>query len=330
MLDTRYIRPATIEDAVTAYGAHANGKGGADYIAGGTNLVDLMKEGVARPDVLIDIERLPLRAIEETDGGGLSIGALVANSALVRDERIRLRYPVLAEAVAKGASGQIRNQATTGGNLLQRTRCPYFTDPTMPCNKREPGTGCPAVEGFNKIHSILGWSEACIATHPSDMATAMVALGAEVLTRGPNGARTIPIEELHRLPGDDAARDTVLEPGELILAITLPPDPPPGQHYLKARERASYAFALVSVAVAARIEDGRVSDARIALGSVAHKPWRASRAEEALIGEPATREAFEAAARAEMQAAEGFEQNRFKIPMLLGAVPRALELATEV
>ena len=325
MLDTRYIRPRTIADAVAAYGAHEN----ADYIAGGTNLVDLMKEGVATPTVLIDIERLPLRTIEDTDEGGLRIGALVANSTLVRDERISSRYPLLANAISQGASGQIRNQATTGGNLLQRTRCAYFTDPTMPCNKREPGSGCPAIEGFNKIHAILGWSETCIATHPSDMATAMVALGAEVLTQGPNGARRIAVEDLHRLPGDDPTRDTVLEPGELIVAVELSADPLPLQHYLKARERASYAFALVSVAVAARVENGRVADARIALGSVAHKPWRATQAEEALIGGLATRAAFEAAARAEMMAAEGFEDNRYKIPLALGAIPRALQIATE-
>ena len=326
MLDTRYIRPTSVAKAIAAHRAHEN----SHYIAGGTNLVDLMKEGVAHPAVLVDIERLPLRGIEEASDGGLRIGALVPNAALARDRRIIARYSVLAEAVGKGASAQIRNQASTGGNLLQRTRCPYFTDPTVPCNKREPGSGCPAVEGFNKIHAVLGWSEACIATHPSDMATALVALGASVEVDGPNGARTIPVEDLHRLPGDDPIRDTVLEPGELILAVTLPPDPPPGQHYLKARERESYAFALVSVAVAARVESGRVVEARVALGSVAHKPWRASRAEETLVGGPATREAFEAAARAEMQAAEGFEMNRFKIPLALGAIPRALELATEV
>lgn len=325
MQDTRYIRPTTIDDALAAYAAHD----AAEYIAGGTNLVDLMKEGVATPSALIDIDRLPLNRIEATDSGGLSIGALISNAALARDEQITSRYPVLADAISKGASGQIRNQATTGGNLLQRTRCPYFTDPTMPCNKRDPGSGCPAIEGFNKIHAILGWSDACIATHPSDMATALVALGASVVAEGPAGGRRIAVEDLHRLPGDDPTRDTVLEPGELILAVELPPDPLPSQHYLKARERESYAFALVSVAVAARIEDGRVTDARIALGSVAHKPWRAERAEGALIGGAATRDAYETAARAEIEAAQGFRDNRYKIALALGAIPRALELAQE-
>ena len=326
MLDTRYIRPTTVADAIAAFGAHE----GADYIAGGTNLVDLMKEGVARPRVLVDIERLPLSAIEGTDAGGLRIGALVSNAALVRDARVAARYPLLSEAVSKGASAQIRNQATTGGNLLQRTRCPYFTDPTMPCNKREPGTGCPAIPGFNKLHAVLGWSEACIATHPSDMAVALVALGADVLVDGPDGARRIALEALHRLPGDDPSRDTVLEPGELIVAVELPPDPPPAQHYLKARERASYAFALVSVAAAIRAEGGTIREARVALGGVAHKPWRASLAEEALIGQAPTRATFERAAAAEMAAAEGFEGNRYKIPLALGAIARALEIATEV
>ena len=326
MLDTRYIRPATVADAIAAFGAHE----GADYIAGGTNLVDLMKEGVARPRVLVDIERLPLGAIEGTDAGGLRIGALVSNAVLVRDERIAARYPLLSEAVSKGASAQIRNQATTGGNLLQRTRCPYFTDPTMPCNKREPGTGCPAIPGFSKLHAVLGWSEACIATHPSDMAVALVALGADVLVDGPDGARRIPADELHRLPGDDPSRDTVLEPGELIVAVELPPDPPPAQHYLKARERASYAFALVSVAAAIRAEGGAIREARVALGGVAHKPWRASLAEEALIGQAPTRATFERAAAAEMAAAESLEGNRYKIPLARGAIARALEIATEV
>ena len=326
MLDTRYIRPTTVADAIAAYRANE----GADYIAGGTNLVDLMKEGVARPRVLVDIERLPLGAIEDTEAGGLRIGALASNAALVRDERITARYPLLSEAVSKGASAQIRNQATTGGNLLQRTRCPYFTDPTMPCNKREPGTGCPAIPGFSKLHAVLGWSEACIATHPSDMAVALVALGADVLVDGPDGARRIPADELHRLPGDDPSRDTVLEPGELIVAVELPPDPPPAQHYLKARERASYAFALVSVAAAIRAEGGAIREARVALGGVAHKPWRASLAEEALIGQAPTRATFERAAAAEMAAAESLEGNRYKIPLARGAIARALEIATEV
>ena len=284
---------------------------------------------MARPSVLVDIERLPLGTIETAEGGGLRIGALVANSDLAADERVRSVYPLLSEALSKGASAQIRNQASTGGNLLQRTRCPYFTDPTMACNKREPGTGCPAIGGFNKLHAVLGWSQACIATHPSDMAVAMVALGADVLIEGPDGARRLPVEALHRLPGNAPERDTVLEPGELIVAVELPPDPPPLQHYLKARERESYAFALVSVAVALRVEGDALAEARVALGGVAHKPWRAERAEAALAGAPIGREAFDRAAAAELEPAQGFEDNRYKIPLARRAVARALEIATE-
>jgi xanthine dehydrogenase YagS FAD-binding subunit len=289
---------------------------GASFLAGGTNLVDHMKLGIANPELLVDVSRLPLDRVEELPGGGVRIGAAVRNSDLAADPLIRSRWPALSQALLSGASGQLRNLATTGGNLLQRTRCVYFQDVTTPCNKREPGTGCSAIGGWTRYHAILGASEHCVATHPSDMAVAMAALDASVTVLGPGGERTIPLTGLHRLPGDQPQRDTVLEHGELITAVELPP-PPVGARsaYRKVRERASYAFALVSVAALLVLDGGVVRDARIALGGVAHKPWRASHAAAALRDAPATAERFRAAAEAELAAAHPLPGNEFKLPM---------------
>jgi xanthine dehydrogenase YagS FAD-binding subunit len=295
------------------------------FLAGGTNLVDLMKLGVATPDVLVDVRHLTSDRIEGLADGGLRIGAAVPNSDLAANQAIRRRYPVLSEALLAGASGQLRNVATTAGNLLQRTRCVYFQDVTTPCNKREPGSGCSAREGFHRELAILGWSEQCIATHPSDMAVAMVALDAVVLTQGANGPRRIPLTELHRLPGQQPERDTVLEHGELITAVDLPPLAfATRSRFRKVRDRASYAFALVSVAAALDIADGVVRDARIALGGVAHKPWRAMRAESALRGAPATERSFDDAASAELADARPLPGNAFKVPLARAAIVRTL------
>jgi CO/xanthine dehydrogenase FAD-binding subunit len=290
---------------------------GARYLGGGTNLVDLMRLGVEAPGVLVDVTKLTGHdRIEETDAGGLRIGAAVSNSELAVDARVRTRYPVLAQALLHGASGQLRNLATVGGNLLQRTRCAYFTDVTKSCNKREPGSGCPAREGHHHNHAILGHSEHCVATHPSDMAVALTALGATVHVQGRGGARTIPIPGLHRLPGDEPSRDTVLEPGELITAVELAPSIEGARHrYRKVRERRSFAFALVSVAVVLTLDGDRASDIRIALGGVAHAPWRATRAEEALGGEPITDAALTRAAEAELERAEPLRENAYKVEL---------------
>ena len=288
--------------------------GSAAYLGGGTNLVDLMRETIARPATLIDVTGLS-GSIQETESGGLMIGAGVRNTALAEHIAVRSRYPVLARAILAGASAQIRNMATVGGNMLQRTRCTYFYDTDgSRCNKRQPGSGCDAIGGFDRGHAILGASDACVATHPSDMCVALAALDAIVHLEGASGARTLPFVDLHRLPGDHPEIDTVLEPGELITAIELPALTFAGNStYRKVRDRASYAFALVSVAAAIAVEDGVVRDVRIALGGVAHKPWRATRAEAALIGGPATVEAFRAAAEAELAEARPLRDNGFKI-----------------
>ncbi len=303
----------------------------AAFLAGGTNLVDLMKLEVMTPDVLVDVRRLTSESIEELPDGGVRIGAAVTNSELAVDRTIRSCYPVLSQALLSGASGQLRNLATTGGNLLQRTRCVYFYDTTTPCNKREGGSGCSAIEGHNKNHAILGASEACVATHSSDMAVAMVAMDAFANVQGPDGERRIPIEELHRLPGDEPRRDTTLEHGELITSVDLPPlDFLSNSKYRKVRERASYAFALVSVAAALDVEDGAVRNIRLALGGVAHKPWRAMKAEEALRGEPANEANFRAAADIEFEDAEPLRDNAFKIPLARNVITRTLlELSEE-
>jgi xanthine dehydrogenase YagS FAD-binding subunit len=295
------------------------------FLAGGTNLVDHMRLGIATPDLLVDVRRLTSDQITELPDGGIRIGAAVPNSDLAADRTIRRRFPVLSEALLSGASGQLRNMATTGGNLLQRTRCVYFQDLTTPCNKREPGSGCSALEGYNRDHAILGASEHCVATNPSDMAVAMVALDAVVRTQGAEGERTIPLAELHRLPGDRPERDTVLDHGELITAIDIPPLAfATNSRYRKVRDRASYAFALVSIAAALDIADGVIRNLRVALGGVAHKPWRTTMFEDALRGVPATEERLRAAADAELADARPLAGNAFKIPLARNTLVRTL------
>jgi xanthine dehydrogenase YagS FAD-binding subunit len=316
----RYARAADEGGAVAAVA-----EPGAKFLGGGTNLVDLMRLGVEVPTVLVDVTRLPFDRIEPLEDGGLRIGAGVRNSDLAADRRIRDRYPALAEAVLAGASGQLRNLATTGGNLMQRTRCSYFQDVTTPCNKREPGSGCPAREGEHTNLAVLGHSEHCVATNPSDMAVPLAAFDAVVRVVGPNGARQIPLVEFHRLPGDAPQRDTVLRDGELIVAVDLPGLPLAAlSRYRKVRERASFAFALVSVAAALEVSDGRVVDVRIAFGGLAHKPWRATAAEEALRGAVAGPEAFAAAADAELAAARPLRDNGYKVGMARTALVQTL------
>lgn len=303
----------------------------AKFIAGGTNLIDLMKENVARPSRLIDITPLPLNKIEDTEDGGLRLGALVTNADTAYNEQVEKRYPLLSKAILAGASPQLRNMATTGGNLLQRTRCYYFYDTATPCNKREPGTGCPAINGFNRIHAILGTSSECIATHPSDMCIALAALEAVVCVTGKNGDRKIPFAEFHRLPGDTPQIDTNLQADEIITAVDLPAIGFTKNYtYLKLRDRTSYAFALVSVAAALEMDGDEIIEARLALGGVAHKPWRNTEAEAMLKGKSATRENFLHVAEAIVRDAEGFGHNTFKIELAKRAIVRALKQATEM
>ena len=320
-----YERPDTVAAAM-----QAASQPGASFIAGGTNLLDLMKIDVEQPTHLVDISRLPLREVAETPDGGLRIGALVSNTDLAADQRVRQRYPVLAMALLNGASGQLRNQATTAGNLLQRTRCPYFYDVAMPCNKRQPGSGCSALAGFNRMHAVLGASQACIAVHPSDMAVAMAALHAEIELQTPAGlSRKMPIAELHRLPDQNPERDTTLARGELITALLLPPPPAGRQTYRKVRDRASFAFALVSVAAIVDAGGGKIRDARLALGGVAHKPWVLKEAERELVGAPAETGSYEAAARTALREARTYTHNEFKVPLAERLLARTLgELAT--
>ena len=301
-----YSRAATAEEASAA---------GATFLGGGTNLVDLMKLGVEAPARLVDVRRLP-GTIDDTGDGGLRIDASVPNSVVAADRRVRERYPFVTQALLAGASGQLRNLATTGGNLLQRTRCVYFMDVTKPCNKREPGTGCPAREGDHANLAVIGWSESCVATHPSDFAVPLVAVGAQVHVQDARGDRVISLEELHRLPGDEPHRDTVLEPGELVTAVELPPLPFARRSgYRKVRERTSFSFAVVSVAAALDVVAGSVHEARLALGGVAHKPWRCRAAEAVLHGAPATAETFARAADAELAAARPLRDNGYKVPI---------------
>ena len=298
----------------------------AKFLGGGTNLIDLMREGIETPDALIDITRMSHSAIEELSDGGLRIGAAVRNSHLAGNSLVRSRYPVLSQAILMGASAQLRNMATTGGNLLQRTRCYYFYDNAARCNKRVPGSGCDAIEGFNRIHAILGSSSECIATHPSDMCVAMTALDATVRVKSPRGDRTIPLVEFHRLPGDTPELDTNLQPDELITAVDLPSLPFARRSlYRKVRDRASYAFALVSVAAILEIEAGEIRQVRLALGGVAHKPWRASVAEQYLIGKQADKETFVKAAALELAEARAFRHNGFKIELAKRTIASALE-----
>ncbi|PZO79381.1 MAG: FAD-binding molybdopterin dehydrogenase [Mesorhizobium amorphae] len=316
-------RAESLEDAVSALGASPDAR----IIAGGTNLVDLMKYDVEKPARLVDISRIDgLGAIEE-DEGGLRIGALVSNTALAYDARVAERFPLLSRATLAGATPQLRNAATVGGNLNQRTRCYYFYDTGTGCNKREPGTGCPARAGVNRIHAILGHSESCIATHPSDMCVALAALEATVRVSGGEGEREIAFGDYHRLPGSQPEKDNTLRPGEMVTEVVVPADAAKfAKHftYLKLRDRLSYAFALVSVAVGLEMEGRTISRARVALGGVAHKPWRKPEAEASLEGREAGDEAFAAFADALLEGAEGFEHNAFKVPMAREAVIRAL------
>jgi len=316
-----YARPADAEDALRQGAAD-----GARYLGGGTNLVDLMRETIEQPGVLIDVTGLP-GAIEETADGGLLLGAAARNTAVAEHRAVRTRYPMLARAIVAGASSQIRNMATVAGNLLQRTRCVYFYDHAgSRCNKRVPGQGCDAIEGFNRDHAILGTSPACVATHPSDMSVALAALDAVVHTRSADGGRTVPLTELHRLPGDHPEIETVLRPGELITAVELPALPLAARStYHKVRDRASYAFALVSVAAALNTDGGAVRDVRLALGGVATKPWRAWRAEEALRGRPASADSFRAAAKAELADAQPLRDNEFKVELAKRTITAVLE-----
>ncbi|MGC5615661.1 FAD binding domain-containing protein [Georgenia sp. Z1491] len=326
-----YERATDPRGAVTAVADRPD----AAFLAGGTNLVDHLKLGVRSPELLVDINRLDLAKVEDLDGGGLRIGAMVRNSDLAAHPRIRRHYPVLSRALLSGASGQLRNAASTGGNLLQRTRCVYFQDVTTPCNKREPGSGCSAIGGYTRYHAVLGASEHCVATHPSDMAVALAALDATVVVLGPDGERRLPLVDLHRLPGDRPEVDTVLAHGELITAVELPPPSPSNRStYRKIRDRASYAFALVSVAAVVDVDDTgpgqRIAGARIALGGVAHKPWRARLAEEVLRGAEPTVDVFRRAADAELAAAQPLDGNAFKVPMARGTLVTVLAELTGI
>ncbi len=324
MIGFQYSRAQDVADAVRQIAAEPSAK----FIAGGTNLIDLMKQDVERPSRLIDISRLPLRSVEETASGGLRIGALVPNADLAYHPLIAQRYPMLASSILAGASAQLRNMASTGGNLLQRTRCYYFYDTATPCNKRVPGSGCSAIAGLNRMHAILGTSESCIATHPSDMCVALVALDATVHVAGPAGARVIAFADFHRLPGDEPQRDTTLQDGEIVTAVELPERGFSAHYtYLKIRDRLSYAFALVSVAAGLELEGDRIKDARLALGGVAHKPWRDPTAETALRGQPASQATFASAATILLRDAKGYEHNRFKIDLARRAIVRALTQA---
>ena len=300
-------------------------RAGAKFISGGTNLIDLMRLEIEHPSHLVDISHLPLRAIEELPDGGLRIGAQAANSETAADTRVRTRYPVLSQALLSGASGQLRNKASVGGNLMQRTRCPYFYDTHSACNKRDPGAGCAAIGGINRIHAILGASDACIATNPSDMAVALVALEARIELLGSGGvARSIAIADFHRLPGHTPEVETDLAPGEMITAVLLPPPPAGGQVYRKVRDRQSYEFALVSVAAIVAAERSTIRAARVAFGGVAHKPWRSPEAEAALLGRPATMATYRAAAEAAMRDAVGRGHNDFKIGLAKRTLCRTL------
>lgn len=319
-----YVRAESVADAVAALASVPDARA----LAGGTNLVDLMKYDVATPSRIVDINRLPLKAIEETETGGLRIGALVPNSDLAWDARIEQRYPLLASAILAGASPQLRNAATTGGNLLQRTRCYYFYDPLVPCNKRQPGSGCPAIEGRNRIHAILGASDACIATHPSDMCVALAALDTIVHVEGPQGNRAIPFQNFHRLPGSTPHLNNTMAQGELITAIELPAGEPHANYsYLKVRDRLSYAFALVSVAVNLEVDEGRITKAAVAMGGVAHRPWRDRDAERALVGHEVAPRTFATFADHLLNGARGYGENDFKLDLARRVLLRGLTQA---
>lgn len=301
------------------------------FIAGGTNLIDLMKANVERPDHLIDLNKLDLKKIEDIENGGLRLGALVTNADTSYDERVIERFPLLSKAILAGASPQLRNAATNGGNLMQRTRCYYFYDTATPCNKREPGSGCSAIGGYNRILAVLGTSEHCIATHPSDMCVALAALDAKVNISGKNGERSIPFSEFHRLPGENPELDNTLEPGDIVTSIDLPANNFAGHYtYLKIRDRASYAFALVSVAVGLELDGTIIKDARLVLGGVAHKPWRDTEAENLLKGQEASEENFRKVADKILEGAKGYGDNTFKIELAKRAIVRALGEAVKM
>jgi xanthine dehydrogenase YagS FAD-binding subunit len=324
MINFQYARATDVADAVRQIAANPEAR----FIAGGTNLLDLMKEDVEKPTRLIDISRLPLKEVTETAAGGLRIGALVPNTDLAYHPLVERRYPILSSAIMSGASQQLRNMASTGGNLLQRTRCYYFYDTATPCNKRQPGSGCSALDGFNRMHGILGTSDACIAVHPSDMCVALMVLDAKVHVTGPNGERAIAFADFHRLPENTPQRDTNLAPDEIVTAVELPARGFPTNYtYLKIRDRLSYAFALVSVAAALELDAGIIREARLGLGGVAHKPWRDTGAEAALRGRPADEAAFTQTADMVLQGAKGYAHNAFKVDLARRAIVRGLTQA---
>ncbi len=320
MINFEYTRVSSVKAAIDVLAKNPT----SGFIAGGTNLVDLMKKGVTAPTRLIDINGLPLKDVKETPAG-LNIGALAINSDVSENEIVKKNYPLLALALKAGASPQLRNAATVGGNIMQRTRCTYFYDTAMPCNKRQPGSGCGALQGYNRMHAIFGTSDKCIAVHPSDMCVALTALNATVNVSGPKGERKILFMDFHRLPGDDASKDNTLAKGELITGIAIPKNPfIKNIYYLKIRDRASYAFALVSVAAALELNGSTVKYARLAMGGVAHKPWRLTEAEKFLAGKAATKENFSKAAELAMKGAKGYGHNNFKLKMAPAAIVEAL------
>ncbi|HKG07475.1 MAG TPA: xanthine dehydrogenase family protein subunit M [Pedobacter sp.] len=325
MKQFQYMRPSAQQAAIAAIAKDTTAK----FIAGGSNLLDLMKRNVMQPERLIDITRLPLKDITENNNI-LKIGALALNSSVADNPMVVEKYPLLSQALNAGASAQLRNMATVGGNLMQRTRCPYFYDTAMPCNKRNPGSGCGALKGYNRMHAIFGASQHCIAVNPSDMNVALVALDAVVHVAGPKGLRMVPIQDFHRLPGDQPENDTTLHKNELITEVTIPYHPFSHVHYLKIRDRASYAFALVSVAVALQLDGKKIIQARLAMGGVAHKPWRLSAAEQALIGNPVALETFERVAAIAMQGAKGYGDNDFKLELGPKSIVEALRMASGI
>jgi len=323
MIQFQFERASAVKTAVNALANNANAK----FIAGGTNLVDLMKRNVMSPTKLVDINAIPLKNIQQQNGK-IIIGALALNSQVADDELIIEKHPLLAMALNAGASAQIRNMATVGGNMMQRTRCPYFYDTALPCNKRQPGSGCGALEGANRMHAIFGASKDCIAVHPSDMCVALVALDAVVVVAGPKGERRIPFEEFHRLPGNQPERDNTLQANELIISVEIPDNSfNKNTHYFKVRDRASYAFALVSVAAALNMDGKVIKEARLAMGGVAHKPWRLKDAEKSLVGKPATEETFRQAAEIAMHGAKAYKHNAFKLKLGPNVIVEALKNA---
>jgi xanthine dehydrogenase YagS FAD-binding subunit len=325
MKQFQYLRPTAQQAAITAIAKDPTAR----FIAGGTNLLDLMKRNVMQPERLVDITRLPLQDIKEANNT-LRIGSLALNSDVADHEVVMKSYALLSQALNAGASAQLRNMATVGGNLMQRTRCPYFYDTAMPCNKREPGTGCGALKGFNRMHAIFGANELCIAVNPSDMNVALAALDATVHVVGPKGARIIPIKDFHRLPGDHPEKDTTLDKNELITEVAISAVPLTHVHYLKVRDRASYAFALISVAAGLQLDGKKIVQARLAMGGVAHKPWRLTAAEESLKGKQVSVETFEQAAAIAMQGAKGYGDNNFKLQLGPKSIVEALRIASGV